>query len=389
MILHIAPDDKFLDVVFDLFEEVLPERNEFIIITYDKKKRGVKFISNSDRVKLLTPNNLLEESFVRNLENYNLIILHFLDDAKVQLVNKSDDKINYMWLSWGADFYNDHPAAYDNLYQHNTKEIFFLNISLVKRLKRKIKYLLAKQNFSTVYYKKFFDKKRAIRRIKYISTVTPEDQRILKKMFSIKDKIFIRFFYVNVEDTILMGINNNINLGENILVGNSSTPTNNHLEIFQILKNMDLKDKKVIVPLSYGDVAYQKLIISEGEKLLGSSFLPVTEFMTLENYNNLISSCGYVIMNHKRQQAMGNIHTLMYLGSKIFISHKSPSFNFFKRQGVHIFPVKDLIKRKEKALIPLAEEYVKYNKEFVVTTRSRKAMLENIKQIAMYHETER
>lgn len=57
--------------------------------------------------------------------------------------------------------------------------------------------------------------------------------------------------------------------GENILVGNSATPTNNHIEIFRILSRLRLPESsKIVVPLSYGDVHYREKIVELGIEFL-------------------------------------------------------------------------------------------------------------------------
>ncbi|MDZ7680670.1 MAG: hypothetical protein U5J63_02895 [Fodinibius sp.] len=53
--------------------------------------------------------------------------------------------------------------------------------------------------------------------------------------------------------------------GSNILLGNSSSATNNHLEAFELLQNLELRDRKVVTPLSYGCHKYAKAI-TEGRR---------------------------------------------------------------------------------------------------------------------------
>ena len=56
----------------------------------------------------------------------------------------------------------------------------------------------------------------------------------------------IEFLYNNEIDTS--------NSGNNILIGNSRSYANNHLEIFSILSKFNIANRKVIVPLSYGNM---------------------------------------------------------------------------------------------------------------------------------------
>ena len=40
----------------------------------------------------------------------------------------------------------------------------------------------------------------------------------------------------------------------NILIGNSATETNNHIEVLDLLSKFKNEDIKIYVPLSYGDM---------------------------------------------------------------------------------------------------------------------------------------
>jgi hypothetical protein len=66
-----------------------------------------------------------------------------------------------------------------------------------------------------------------------------------------------------------------VKLGNNILIGNSSSYSNNHLEVFEHLKTFDLEDKKLIVPLSYGNPLLSKQLLSRGQSFLKNNFYPI------------------------------------------------------------------------------------------------------------------
>ncbi len=119
-------------------------------------------------------------------------------------------------------------------------------------------------------------------------------------------------------------------VGENILVGNSATATNNHLEIFQKLSRINLGKRKIIVPLSYGNDEYRKNILKKGKELLGDNFHPLVDFIPFEEYNSILKSCGIAIFNHIRQQAVFNIIIMMHMGATVYLNRKSPVFEYLK-----------------------------------------------------------
>ena len=134
----------------------------------------------------------------------------------------------------------------------------------------------------------------------------------------------------------------------NILLGNSGSIMNNHIEAFDILKKEEIGDKKIIVPLSYGDSEYTKTIIKKGKEIFGDKFIPLTKFIPREEYNKITLSCSIVFMNHYRQQAMGNILTAIWLGSKVYMNNSTTSYKYLSRIGIKINSIQDLQQGKSK-----------------------------------------
>ncbi len=59
--------------------------------------------------------------------------------------------------------------------------------------------------------------------------------------------------------------------GHNILLGNSSNMTGNHLDALDILKSKGIGRRKIICPLSYGDPKCAVLIGKYGVKLFSEN----------------------------------------------------------------------------------------------------------------------
>lgn len=128
----------------------------------------------------------------------------------------------------------------------------------------------------------------------------------------------------------------------NIVIGNSATSTNQHKEIFEMFRNKDLKGVKVLCPLSYGDSRYRDEIIELGKEIFGTSFIPITEFLTLSEYKELLMHCRVGIYNTNRQQGLGNISILTNLGKKIYIRKDNPMWGYYSNLGYRLFDCDDL-----------------------------------------------
>lgn len=123
----------------------------------------------------------------------------------------------------------------------------------------------------------------------------------------------------------------------NILVGNSATETNNHLELFTKLKPLITPGMKLYVPLSYGDMKYSQQIIHLGNEMFGSAFEPLTQFMPFNDYLKFLNKIDIAVLGHDRQQAFGNTVTLLGYGKKVFMKDTVTPWQTFERLGVKVF----------------------------------------------------
>jgi len=125
----------------------------------------------------------------------------------------------------------------------------------------------------------------------------------------------------------------------NILVGNSSDPSNHHLEILEMLKAYRDQSIKIYVPLSYGDQQHAQVVSKYGYENFGDVFIPLTEFISFDKYLELLSGIDIAIFNHRRQQGMGNTTTLLGLGKKVYMRSDVTPWAMFMSIGVKIFDV--------------------------------------------------
>jgi dTDP-N-acetylfucosamine:lipid II N-acetylfucosaminyltransferase len=123
-----------------------------------------------------------------------------------------------------------------------------------------------------------------------------------------------------------------------IMVGNSTSPTNDHASIFKML--LPYKEDNILIycPLSYGKYQeYRDGIIKMGIELFGEKFVPMTHFMKLEEYNTFIGEIDIAIFNHKRQEAMGVILTLLNMAKIVYINSQVTSYNSLIDRGIKVF----------------------------------------------------
>ena len=152
----------------------------------------------------------------------------------------------------------------------------------------------------------------------------------------------------------------------NILVGNSADPSNNHIEIFYLLEKFKNDNIKLYVPLSYGGTPdYINEVDRIGTELFGEKYISMKEFMEINRYNEFLSTVHVLVCNHERQQALGNIFALLYLGKKVYIKERITTVDFFNSYGLKFSFVHDIDKFSLEEFIYLSLEDKRKNYEIL------------------------
>lgn len=335
-ILHLIPDEKITDDIISNFDEISDD-NIFLILG-DKKNKKYTQITKSNII-WVTELELKEYYIPDDLMG---LVVHGLNSSFAEIILRIRPAIKIAWYVWGYDVYHL-PKINDLLYAKLTLKYlknqelrYFLNLRIKKNsFIRKLYFKLISKDVDTYdLYEK------AHKRINYFCTYIIDDYKFFKKYYPNK---------INYLETGYFSINqylnniNNLSYDKNrksILIGNSNSIENNHLDIFYKLKNFNelFFEKALITPLNYGsNNNYKNVVIEEGVKLFGNSFYPLLEFMKKEEYIELLKTCSCAIFYHYRQQAMGNIFALLYLGCRIYLSNLNPAYNYLKRIGIIVF----------------------------------------------------
>ena len=146
-----------------------------------------------------------------------------------------------------------------------------------------------------------------------------------------------------------------------IIIGNSATMENHHVEVFEMLKHLKNENIKIICPLAYGDKSYAKNVIKMGKQIFKDKFIPITEYMDYDKYVELLSLCKVGIFNNDRQQAMGNISLLLKMGKKVFLRKNTSMWNNYSKFNVILYDVNDLNDIEYNELYKLDENVEKNN----------------------------
>ena len=78
-------------------------------------------------------------------------------------------------------------------------------------------------------------------------------------------------------------------------------------------------------------------VIDAGKQIFGDKFQPLIEFMPFKDYLELLGKIDIAIFNHNRQQAMGNITTLLGLGKKVYVRSNETPWKMFNKLQIKVY----------------------------------------------------
>ena len=167
--------------------------------------------------------------------------------------------------------------------------------------------------------------------------------------------------------------------GADVLLGNSATSSNNHVEALELLRDRVAADAHVVVPLSYGHAGYADRVEALGRALLAERFDPLRGWMSLDAYNERIRRCGTVVMNHRRQQAVGNIGAALYKGAAVYLRPENPLYPFYRSLGIAVRAIDVLATAP---LTPLSPEDHQRNRRAIAGYYCRARVVDSIRRLA-------
>jgi len=336
MRLHLMPDEKIINRTIDLFEDVYPNENKYIILLWNDNN-VVKHVNriNSNIIFINLNDNKFGE-IIGKVNEYESIIVHFLSTRSASFINKIEHPKIY-WIEWGGDLYDTFLDYKDFKLYSNERFIFkliygnipYFILKFIKKLKRRnlIKFL-----------------SKAVRKVRYFvpDSMYDEYPLFLKYYPEFTHLEYKEFFYYPIDEILGKDLIDETCQNNSIIVGNSSSFTGNHIEVLTKLKEIKTIEN-IVLPLSYaGNLKYRDAVINFGKESFGTKFLPITEYQTLENYNKILLNAGVFIYGNLRQEAVGNILIALYIGGKVFLDSRNPLLNFYRNLGLIIFSIDEL-----------------------------------------------
>lgn len=298
--IHFFPYEKFLKPFYDMVEnEMNISEHLFIVNCCYNDKYGVSDYverKNAAYRNILTFDDIHGISHIKEKSiNCNMIY----DDKKIHEIFSSSQKIflhsvffgglmqqylshwadmygNKMnWICWGGDSYYDG----DNW--------------VVQNILKKVKTAYATQSRIDLIWKSYSIKAKYVEGCSYC------------------------YIPRNCPNTCHKGKGSKA-----ILLGHSAADYGNHIMGLELLKKWKDEDIKIYCPLSYGDPAYRDTVIDKGREMFGYKFVPMIDFMEMEQYYEFLNGIDAALFPMTRMAAGTTLLYLSSRGKKIYLSQE-------------------------------------------------------------------
>lgn len=190
------------------------------------------------------------------------------------------------------------------------------------------------------------------RHMKAAVALLPTDKEYFQEQFSDKIPCYVTPYPISEESFSSMERYRNSKPRKNgkvfIQVAHNAHTFNNHIEILESLLPFKNENIKLFLPLSYGNDWHTSSTgyVRNISKFLTENFphkaYNIYKLMPQAEYTEFLWNMDIAIFNAKRQNALGNILKLLYMGNKVFMTSEGPLYDFFQEKGIPIYDTKKI-----------------------------------------------
>ena len=355
-IVHLARDEKFIPLLRELFDAALPGANRWLVAR--RSRATLKFVAPApdvvDRAEWWFRTPLV----ARDVADADVLVAHSMTTIFAHAIRRAPSSARAVWLGWGYDYYPLLEAQLGPSVLPATRAL-----------------LPAAADETTATPTKTMALSRVAARL-HTFCVLPPEVPLLRHALPGLSAVHHALPLFTAEDVFARGAP--AMDGPDVLLGNSATASNNHVEAFDLLHQSRFGGR-IVTPLSYGDAAYGRAVAALGQQRFGERFDPLQQWMSLDDYNRRIGNCGFVLMNHRRQQAVGNIGAALYKGATVYLRPENPLFAFYRELGLHLRSTDELA--AERRLVAITPDERRDNRERIGATYARERVLEAIRTL--------
>lgn len=366
MILHLlihskGTEKQFATYVMKQFS-ASDKFSDFVVMSVDKEITDYDSFHN---VRIMNPYNQKNMgSLLKSLANYTAILFHGLFEPWCETILRNvPDNVKVAWEFWGGELYG-------------RRDVYTSFLAPLTRIMNTVHKVYKR----SAYYEKWELPIECFQRIDYCLTAQYEEFLFAQNYIPSSHFIHLWYTYYSVEDTVGELIDKQCS-GNNVWFCHNATIESNAFDsiirlVLSPINRKHLKNKSVIMPLSYGGQWIKNIMIKIGQRVFKYGFFPIISFLERDVYNRLMLDCSTMILPSYRPAAQGNIITALWLGMRVYLSERCISYNYFRRIGTRVYSFEsDFIKY---GCTRLLDEEVRINRQVLSETFGRKHIEDSI-----------
>lgn len=323
MILHLQGIHSASDEFFENFRSHYPHEN--VVIRFHDDNKSYTVIKDNKEIVYNDERDILAGI---DFSSINVVVVYFLDFKKELFILKYiTNSIPIIWWMYGGDLYGRLYAKGYDLFAPQTLPFVKGNrINVLRRIKR---YLYQ--------CKTSYVDKKIFKTIKGVIPCAPPDYALACSLLGRK---------VDLVDIVPLSCIKGLPLsnGKDICIGHSASLTSNHLYALDFLRQIDIDDSDVVLPLSYTihSKEYRDSVVERYRQVYGNRARFLFDYQDIQTYQKNFLNYKVAIYPNWRQEALGNIEICLQLGVKVFLSIHNPCFDYFKNKGFCIYALENI-----------------------------------------------
>lgn len=361
-VVHLGRDEKFLPLMISLFDEALPGANRYVIAR--KRRAKQRHVADAANVVFRSELALRLGLHRTDFADADCLVLHSMTRMAARAVRQVRPDCRVVWIGWGYDYYPLLRSRLGALTLPRTRELLGAVTDEAESTRRSL--FGAKQPALV----------SAAPRIDVCCVVPTELAMLRDALPGLRARQHDLPLFT-VEDVFDRGPSQM--RGPSVLLGNSATSSNNHVEALDLLRGRLPEGGCIVTPLSYGNAEYGTRVTALGQQMFGERFEALRGWMPIDAYNERIAGCGFVVMNHRRQQAVGNIGAALFKGATVYLRPENSLFPFYRSQGIALRSIDELAQGG--GLQPLSETERGANCAAIARYYGRAAVLGSIRRL--------
>ena len=342
VILHLLFDSILFDQVFPRFEQMEGYEQMYLMGSLGSDK-DIKYIKNKE--KIIQTGSLDTWGKIVNDDKIDIIYLHGLWPDFLKAVDYIRDGVKVMWWVYGMEIYENcfgyAPLLRMKILMPRTYQFVLSNCSTLRsRLGVSLSFYFPKfydivKNIKNLLYRRPDYLRRMLARIDFAFTPLPVELDELKSKNRYLHAKAFRIKGIVVKEPIVVHQKSG-----QILLEHSAHISNNHLDVIDALKQVDMRGRIIHIPLSYGSYKMKEAVKSNAV-FKNAKTNCIEEVLPFDQYKSLVLGCSHAVFGMLRQSGLGNIYLCIRSGIKIFFFKDSILYKHFISQGYYVYSIEE------------------------------------------------